>query len=368
MKIVKRKAMKYKLSALLIISLLVSTLSGQQFSEKRTFSKSVKVRGDETVEISNKYGTIHIVSWNLDSVSIRAEVEAFASSQSRIGKMLEGIEISISGTDYLIRAQTVFSQSINMLFENFKGMTNKLIPYESRVQINYFVSMPENLNLRIENKYGDVYMENNTNNIDITISNGSLKANSIRKASSMSLTFCDATISKLGEATMDVSFSEVFTGSAGSLRINSISSRLDIRECESLNIDSKRDKFFTGPVESVRGTSYFTDFRFDQVSEELNLTLKYGSLSADHISKPVQIVNINSSYSDVSLSFDPGLSYYIDIRHLNAFVSVPQKNSSLEKKMVSDEKNEYITYGNVGKAGSALKVRIDANRGNIYVK
>jgi len=34
---------------------------------------------------------------------------------------------------------------------------------------------PDYMNLNIENKYGDVYMENNTGEFKISISNGSLK-------------------------------------------------------------------------------------------------------------------------------------------------------------------------------------------------
>jgi hypothetical protein len=348
--------------------LLHQAAGAQEFSEKRTFSKSVKVNRDATLEVSNKYGTIHILSWNNDSVSIRAEVEAFAANQSRLGKMLEGIEININETDYLIRANTEFSQSINMLFESFKGMTNKIIPYDSRIQINYFISMPEYIALRVDNKYGDVYMEKNTNNIGVTLSNGSLKATYIKKASELNLTFCDATINNIGEATIDASFSEIYAGSAESLMINSISSRYDLKDCGRISTDSKRDKFFIGTIGSIQGTSYFTDFRIEKLNEELNITIKYGSISAEMTGKSLRDILVNSSYSDVSLTFDPSLSYYLDIRHTNAYLSVPQKNASLEKKTISDEKREYITSGNVGKGNTGVKVRIEAARGNIFIR
>ena len=61
-----------------------------------------------------------------------------------------------------------------------------------RVEINYYISIPEYLNLKIENKYGDVYMEDITGDFSISISNGSFKANSLGKNSSINLTFCDA--------------------------------------------------------------------------------------------------------------------------------------------------------------------------------
>jgi len=352
---------------IIALSLLVLpvTITGQSFSEKRTFSKSVKVNKDMSVEINNKYGNIHITSWNTDSVSVRAEVEAFAASQQRLGKMLEGVSINISETDYSIRAVTDFTQTINMFFESFKSMTNKLIPYDSRVQINYFVSMPEYLDLKIENRYGDVYMENNTANLSVSLSNGSFKANNINKASQLKLTFCDATINKITEGNVDGSFSEIVIGESKALNINSISSRYDLRSTGKLDTDSRRDKFFIGSLDNLSGEAYFTDYKIESLTEELYIISKYGSITVDKIEKNVSLVTINSGYSDINLRFDIEASYSLDIRHANAFLRTPDTNSSLETKSISAENKEFMTFGTVGKKEGKMKVKVDANRGNI---
>ncbi|MBA4321298.1 MAG: hypothetical protein C0408_00625, partial [Odoribacter sp.] len=271
-------------------------------------------------------------------------------------------------SDYQIIAQTNFTQSISMLFEGFKGMTNKLIPYDSRVQINYFVSLPENISLKIDNKYGDVYMENNGADISVTLSNGSFKANSLNKASDLKFTFCDATINKIITGTLEPSFSEVVIGESRNLSISSISSRFDLKQAGKIHVESRRDKFFIGIVASVEGDSYFTDFRIQELKDEINLITKYGGVYIDMIDKSIQLISINSGYTDISLSFDPAVSYNLDIRHINAFLTTPGKNSNLEKKAINEEKKEYMTFGSVGKYPGNVKVKIDANRGNIFIK
>ena len=50
-----------------------------------------------------------------------------------------------------------------------------------RVEINYYINVPEYLNLKIENKYGDVYMEEYNGDFSVSVSNGSFKANSLGK-------------------------------------------------------------------------------------------------------------------------------------------------------------------------------------------
>jgi archaellin len=255
-----------------------------------------------------------------------------------------------------------------MLFEDFKGMTNKIIQYDSKVQINYFITAPEYLNLRIDNKYGDIYMENNSGNTSITLSNGSLKANSLKRAHDLTLSFCDATIRNTQDAIIDASFSEITVGESGTLKISGVSSKFDLKLAGRINAESRRDKFFIGTVNSLHGESYFTDFRIDKISGDVDLTTKYGSLDAEIIEKEFTGIRLNSGYSDIDLAFDPLASYNLDIRHTNTSLSLPDKNASLEKKQVSEENKEYITFGKVGKNPGNVNVNIEANRGRIILK
>jgi hypothetical protein len=267
-----------------------------------------------------------------------------------------------------VRAETEFTSNISMLFESFKGMTSKIISYDSRVEINYFISVPDYLNLKIENKYGDVYMEDNTGEFRMSLSNGSFKANSLGKNASITMVFCDARINSMVSGDLDASFSEVTLGSTDDLTINSISSKYNIKKAGSIRGESRRDKFFIDNINSLHGNSYFSDYKIDNVTNELNLTTRYGSVNADMIEKGFESVDINSSFSDISLNFDPASSYNLDIRHTNAFLVLPDKNITSEEKAMNDDRKEYVTSGTVGKNPGKAKVKIEATRGNIYIK
>jgi hypothetical protein len=361
--------MNYKIIIIIILALFkIGALSAQSDSESRNFMKNVHVGKETSLEVSNKYGSIHITPWNKDSASIRAEVKAFASSRDKLKKMFDGITINFTETSFLIRAQTDFTQNINMLFESFKGMTSKLISYDSRVEINYYISIPDYLNLKIENKYGDVYMENNTGNFSISLSNGSFKANALGKESSITISFCDATINSIVSGKMNANFSEVTIGETKDLSINSISSKYEIKQAGSVSSESRRDKFFIDNIESLRGNSYFSDYKISTLKNKLDLTTKYGNVSADLVEKGFETISITSGYSDISLRFEQNSSYNLDIRRVNAFLILPDKNTKTEQKTINEDKKEYMTYGTVGKNAGVSKVKIDATHGNIYIK
>jgi hypothetical protein len=361
--------MNYRIIVVLnLIFLTLSPLSAQKETETRNFIKTIPVGKESTLEVMNKYGTVQITTWNKDSAYIRAEVKAYAKDASKLGKMFDGITVNITDSKYIVRAETEFTSNINTLFESFKGMTSKIISYDSRVEINYYINIPEYLNMKIENKYGDVYMEDNTGELRLNISNGSLRANSIGKNSTIKMVFCDAKINSMVSGNIDASFSEISLGTVEDLSINSISSKYDIKKAGIIHGESKRDKFFIDNVESLQGNSYFTDYKISNVKKELNLNARYGSVNADLIEKGFESIDISSGYSDISLNFDPASSYTLDVRHLNAFLVLPDKNIKTEEKTLDEDKKEYITTATVGKNPGRSKVKIDATRGNIYLK
>jgi len=358
---------RYIITASLML-IIFNSLSAQNETETRSFIKTFPVSRETSLDISNKYGTIQITPWNKDSADIRAEIKAYAKDRSKLHKMFEGINVNFSDSKYLIRVQTEFTSNINTLFESFKGMTNKIISYDSHIEINYYISIPDYLNLRIENKYGDVYMENSTGEFRMTISNGSFKANTLGKNSSVNMVFCDARISSFVSGNIDASFSELSIGSTEDLSMNSISSKWDIRKAGIVRGESKRDKFYIENIASFQCNSYFSDFKLNNLKNKVNLTTRYGSFNADLIDKGFDDVSINSNYSDISLSFDQGSSYNLDIRHTNAFLVLPDKNIKSEEKVLNQDKKEILTTGSVGKNTTKTTVKIEATRGNIYLK
>ena len=369
-KILKKTiAMNYRfIIFLILVQLIFQSVSSQGNSETRNFIKTLPVGRETTLEVYNKYGIIQITRWKKDSAMIRSEIKAVASNSDKLGKMFDGISINMSESKYQIRAETKFSQNIGMLFENFKGMTSKLISYDSKVEINYYISVPEYLNLKIENKYGDVYMEDITGDFSISLSNGSFKANSLGKNSTLNLTFCNATINSLQSGKIDASFSEISSDEFGDVTINSISSKYEIKKGGTITIDSRRDKFYFDDIKSIKGSSYFTDFTLKRLGREVSLSTRYGDMNIDLIENGFESVNLNTGYTDVSLGFEPGSSYNLDIRHLNAFVVISDKSARTEKKVLNEDKKEFITSGTVGKSQATSKVSIDATHGDIYLK
>ncbi len=358
----------YKTFIFIFLLIVICDNISAQFTQKRIYERTEPAGRESIFEINNKYGKVEITEWSKDSIYIRAEIEASAPNQTRTDRMLEGIEIEITSTKYFVRAQTIFARTLEMFFESLKGMTDKLLSYDSRVQINYYIKIPTYLNIRVDNKYGDVYIDGNHGNVTLSLSNGALKAQSLGKNSTINLSFCNVLIDKAEDCKADASFSDVIIDEADNLTIKSVSSKFEIKKVESIYAESRRDKFYIGSIKTLSGNSYFSTFRIEKLISDADLTTRYGNLTIAAIDNNFLTINLNAAYNDINITFENSPSYYLEIRHINSTVMLPPGDHSVENNIINSDRKEYIVAGNIGRKPGNRKVRIEANRGSIIIR
>jgi hypothetical protein len=336
-------------------------------TDSKTFMKSFRTGDNAVVEVTNKYGNIHISHGNADSISVRVEVTASSDKESKLSSMMADVDISIIMTNETVRAQTTFNKGVTPLLESLKGLTRNIINYGSRLKIDYFIECPPSAVLRLTNSYGDVYIGDETPELTLKLSNGALDAGVIKNAGQIDLTFCKANVRSITEGKIILSFSELRTKQTEDIKLTSVSSKVWIDSCGTVDIDSKSDEINLGSVSVITGITHFSDINAEDLTKELSLVMKYGNLSCEKIDEKFSLIDISSSYTDVDLLLPEKASYDLEIRHTNAFVSLPGITPEPERITVNDEDKIYITSGRYGSSPDSSKIRIDATRGEIRI-
>lgn len=361
--------MKYRLLILLLICLpAIATVKAQGYSETRTYTRSFSAGKDVALEITNKYGTIQVTNGRADSVLIRAEVIANSSNAQRMRKMLNGVSVNMAETAYSIRVQSDFNANPGFLFEDLKNLTSKLIPFENRLQVNYFITVPRGIALKIENMYGDVYLEDVMGSLDLNLSNGSLQTGYIQKATLVSLSFVNGTMAGIGSGRVSFSYSDLIIGESGNLDITTRSSKIELAAVEELSVNSRRDKIFIGSLISLNADSYFSDFSIESVSDEVILKASYGSFKAPALLKSLSLLSVNSQLTELYFGLENGMQAGVDIKTTSTSTSLPAANANLSTQVLNSEKNETVTYGNIGGDIAGTRIKIDAVKGSLTIK
>jgi hypothetical protein len=198
--------------------------------------------------------------------------------------------------------------------------------------------------------------------LTLKLSNGSLDAGVIKNAELMELTFCKANVRSIIEGKIILSFSELRTKGTENINLTSVSSKVWIDSCGTVDIDSKSDDIDLGSVSVITGITHFSDINAENITKELSLVMKYGNLSCEMIDEKFSLIDIRSSYTDVDLLFPEKASYDLEIRHTNAFVSLSGITPEPERTAVNEEEQVFITSGKYGSTPGSSKIRIDATR------
>ncbi len=315
---------------LLLLALLTgTTVSAQDFKSKMNLSREFPTTRETTLDIENKYGKIQVVSWEEDRVVIEVEIKVSESSESKLKKLKEDISIDFTGTSNYIIVKSNFKSESGRLASELKNVSHTLAGANKHVEISYMVKIPPYLNVVLNNKFGDIYMDDHNGDVEIGLSNGALKANRLKGNANLSLNFGTAMIESLGSATLSMSYSDLTLSEASQLDITSKSSKLTADSIKVLKINSRRDKLFFKKVEYLYGESNFTEIWIYDFVREADLDLKYGKLTIENILPVFSKIDLKSEFTDVSLLFDKKSFYAYDILyHKKALVKLPENSSA----------------------------------------
>ncbi|UCG27738.1 MAG: DUF4097 family beta strand repeat protein [Bacteroidales bacterium] len=361
--------MNYKklILAGMMAAFITVIIQAQSFSESKRIEKAFPVNSSTSIEIFNKYGKVHVLSWEKDSVSVVIELTVKSDNLSKLNKIMDNIDFDFTSTDYYIIAKTQFGKRYNSLFESLKNLAETFIPSDNVVEIDYIIQIPDNIELKVNNKFGDVYIDNHSGKFRLNLSNGDFKANELTGDATIGIEIGNGVINYIKNGKLDIAYSEFEIKEADRLNIYCRSSRIDIGIINDLSLNSRRDKLYLDETGIISGETYFSNIRIYNFTKELNLTMKYGSLNMENIHGNFSFLNINSYYTDVNLTFEKESSYLVDVNHTNAEFSFPEELSVMEEKVIDANDSELNTYGKVGTKDTSSKVKVTAVKGKINI-
>ena len=353
-------AMNYKKSVfLLLLALFFATAIKAQLYTKKV-SRSYRINSATTIDIFNKYGKVHIITWETDSVKFTVNLRIKTNNETKLGKLKESISFDFTGNDYYVVAKTRLGKKSGGVFSDLKDIAGTIISSENQVTIDYLVFIPKYTSLKIENKFGDIYTDDLNGNVNIILSNGNLKANNLDGNTVIRISSGDGVINSIRDGKVTVSYSDLYIKDANKLSIDSRSSKINIDKVDFLKLNSRRDKIYIQSINDLYGDSYFSDFTVYKLNNELNYDFKYGNLSAGIIDRSFSFININSEYTDLDLIFEKGSAYVIDIlHHQDVILNYPTQLAKTEEKILNDNEKLMSTYGKIGYGSPLSKVKIN---------
>lgn len=334
------------------------------YEETEIKKKSFAVTPTTSIEIINKYGDVSVSTWDKDSVRFEVTITAEASKMSLAKDLFEMAEIKFSSSSNSVVASLIWGENVNAFKRGTVEVT--LAAGSSQVlRIDYKVFMPAGNVLKIENRFGDVFLPDLKGKTYISLYHGNLRAEKIKNAKNINVKYGDVKINQLTEGELEVSFGDIEIENSENLFINSTSGTIEIENANKLHIEGTNSKIRIENVEDLTTDVMLSDTRIRKLKKKLNSTVKMGDLTVDNISSAFQSISIFSSFGEVSLSFDAQSSF--------AFEASMDKSKAFQTNsafiITDDDKmdNYRLVTGKKGDSANE-KVKLETKSCSVYLE
>jgi hypothetical protein len=234
--------------------------------KRKTFEKTYKVNSSDILNISNRFGRVHVNTWNKNEIKVKVDMIARAGSESKVNEMLNRMNVEEGREGNTILLRTVYDQS------RMSGPSSS--------EINYTIYMPEANALTVENKYGDVYLAALKGKVNVDVKYGNFKSERMANAeNNLKLTYGSGSCGYINGGNLQVAYFN-----------------MNVAEAKEL-----------------KGFSKYSELTIGKLGEELNMDMKYGSFRINNISSGIRNIRLASTYIPISLNFADNSAFNFDV-------------------------------------------------------
>ena len=336
----------------------------QQVEFHKRIYKSFKITPETSVQIINKYGNIHIVKSTLDSVSFSVEIKATDKDTIKAKKIFNNIDVQFDASLYYVIAKTNFNDYKSSVWSNISDIANTAINGAASIEINWTVTVPENIELKIENKFGNIYTTDHNSSINIDLSNGDFQAHNLSGKSNIKVEFGNVNIKNISTGKLELSYVKAEIISAGNIDLYSRATTLNLPVVNNLEINSRHDKLYIDSVTVLKGEASFSLIKINKALKSTMLNLKYGSIYFNMINNSTTNIFITSANTDLFFNYDKTYSCIFESTYRKAILVLPSVFDSFTKILLDEKLQQYKMNGVIGEPKTdASEIKLNFSSG-----
>ncbi len=344
-----RKASKH---IIISITFILFVLGVNAEEPLKKVYKSWPVENVSEIIIENQFGNIDFVEPRTDSVSIEATFDISNLSKNNAEYLADQVQFNISSSHETLKIKTSFT-------EDFK--TNKDFKIRIRVQV------PEDCNVDIRNRFGDVNMTNLNANGSFKIEYGNLQAKKLNSKNNtpikLDLKYGRADIEHVNHLNTQLNYGELYCSDIDKLDLNVQYSIVSAKFVDVAEINSYLDNISIDTVNSVTIESNYSIMSIKSLSELLDVNMKHGELSVDQTRNGFDQINIDNHYGKVFIKTGKQVSY--TMKSETFFTEIDYTNGTIiEQETLKDQ---IYLKSKIGSEDNNSQVDVKSRYGIVHI-
>lgn len=209
-------------SNVLLVALLLSSVAYAQekkyeFAKDRSLSQTYNVGSGDKLTLQNQFGKVVVKTWSRNEVKVDIRIEVSSNDQQHAEDMFESIDVK-HGKD----GNTVYFKT-TMDSDKKERKKNENKSYNNTIHIDYEVSMPANLALKVKHQFGKITLPDLQGKVEVDHQFGDLEAGRLSAPEKISVQFGSAEIAAVDGGKYDFQFINniaVIKNATGDIKVN----------------------------------------------------------------------------------------------------------------------------------------------------
>jgi hypothetical protein len=347
----------FLLTALFLTSVQKVLAEMEEYS--KTVQKEFSVSANNSLEINNKYGDVHIQNWDQNSFKIVVKITVDVKDKKQADQLLEMLNIVFVQEGDRISATTKISEDFGKSHGWFGNSGKKF-------SINYTVNMPKNNQLKVSNKYGSIFIDEMRGLVDIDLKYGDMNINKLTRGdekpmNQINIAYAKANITECNWLKLQVSYSKIDIDRSKALILVSKYSKGHLGRTSSLVGDNSYDNYQLSDLANLVIDGKYSNFQINSIAKKINVNIKYTDIKVNMVPKSFENIEVNNQYGKVNIGIEPGASYRLDGTAKYTNIDYPSDNARLNRISENTRLTVNGTIGNDPKAS----VKVNTEYGGV---
>lgn len=327
-------------------------------TREKKYEKSYPKASVEELVLTNQFGKMEIVQVDGDEIQVVVNMKVTAKTGVKADETLELIQVVETVTDQYIHFETGIGKDFGMS-QLLRG---------TAVNVDYKVSLPKGIRLRLISTNGNVYLTNFSGEINADIRSGDFKATALTGGELFIKQEKGIfNVEKVGVMTGEFRNSTVRIAAGEKVKLITESCEGELESIGTLNLRSSGGTMKIGDVEVLTGSSSFTKYEVLDLGDYLDMDMKMGELNVRNVQLLFSEIHVKGSFTKVGLAFMKEAGYQLELKRNKSLKADLPQGLILEEE-ATGERNVTVGRQFVGNSQYSGKVFLDLSRGSLFIQ
>jgi hypothetical protein len=268
--------------------------------QRRHFSRRMKVtKAGQVFSLDTRYGRVRISAWDKPEIKVEAELIARAETPAAATQLLDGLNVQWLDYDAHTGGVAVSSQ----FGPELKG---KCSGSGCRYEISYTIWLPSTTALHLKAKFADVAVTSDWQGpAQLDVNYGTLHTARLNGTGNVvHIANGDATLPYVQQATLQADYAKLRLDAGEQIELLTNYSDIYMGTVRDLTVHSKYGDVALGSVRTLRGSSGYSHFSVEKLSEGLDMAVRYcPDFEVRDMGANFRQVKLDGGYSTIRLGF-----------------------------------------------------------------